>query len=92
MSLHFLKTKPDSDLFYRTAPHLDSLIFTTLDMAFRIDQTYEALCASTWYEFAYLMPNNHLNEMLLERINPEEDCLKEDLFMIPGRAAAVVLK
>ena len=74
MPLHFLKTKPD--LGYRTAPHMDSLIFTTLDMALRIDQTYEALGASTWCEFAYLMPNDDLNEMLLERNNPEEDCLK----------------
>jgi hypothetical protein len=76
MPLHFLKTKPDPDLVYRTAPHMDTLIFTILERALRIGQTYEALGTSTWCEFAYLMPNDDLNEMLLERNNPEEDCLK----------------
>lgn len=92
MSLHFLQPKYDPDLVYRTAPHMDSLVFTTLDMALRIDQIHEALGASTWCEFAYLMPNDDLNEMLLERNSPEENWLKEDLFAIPGPAAAVELE
>ena len=71
---------------------MNLLFFAPLDIALRIDQTHEALGASTWCEFAYLMPNDDLNEMLLERNSPEEDWLKEDLFTIPGPAAAVDLE
>ena len=38
------------------------------------------------------MPIDDLNVMLLERTNPEEDWLQEDLFVIPGPAAAVALE
>ena len=92
MIMDFIDPKNAPDLVYRTAPHMDSLVFAPLEVALRIDQTHEALGASTWCEFTYLMPIDDLNEMLLERNNPEEDWLQEDLFAIPGPAAAVDLE
>ena len=92
MIMDFIDLKNAPDLVYRTAPHMDSLVFAPLEVALRIDQTHEALGASTWCEFTYLMPIDDLNEMLLERNNPEEDWLQEDLFAIPGPAAAVDLE
>ena len=80
------------DLVYRTAPHIGSLVFAPLEVALRIDQTHEALGAATLCEFAYLMPIDDLNEMLLERNSPEENWLEEELFTIPGPAAAVDLE
>ena len=75
MILDFIDPKNAPDLVYRTTPHMDSLVFAPLEVALRIDQTHEALGASTWCEFTYLMPIDDLNEMLLERNNPEEDWL-----------------
>ena len=70
MIMDFIDPKNTPDLVYRTAPHMDSLVFAPLEVALRIDQTHEALGASTWCEFTYLMPIDDLNEMLLERNNP----------------------
>ena len=92
MSLDFLIPENDPDLVYRIAPHMDSLVFTSPGMALEIDQIHEALSATTWCEFAYLMPSDELNEMIIERNSPEEEWLKDDLFMIPGPAAAVDLE
>ena len=89
MSFDFLQTKHQPDLVYRTAPHMDSLVFTTPNMALSIDQIHEALSARTWAEFEYLMPTEELDKMIMERNSPEEEWLEEDKFLIPPPSGAV---
>ncbi len=80
MSLNFLDPGNAPDLVYRQAPHMDSLVFTSLLDAMFLDQLHEAIGAETWTEFHYLMPDAELAE-LIERHN--EDCGYEQTFLIP---------
>ena len=89
MSFDFLQTKHQPDLVYRTAPHMDSLVFATPSIALSIDQIHEALSASTWAEFEYLMPNEELDQLIMERNSPEEEWSEEDKFRIPSPSAVL---
>ena len=91
MSLDFLNSKNTPDLVYRTAPHMNSLVFTSLDTALHLDQIHEALGAPTWCEFLYLMPTDELERLIFERNNPDEDWLRDDLFTIPSPSGEVDL-
>ena len=64
MSFDFLDPKHQHDLVYRTAPHMESLVFATLSKALWIDQIHEALSAKTWAEFEYLMPDDELTRII----------------------------
>ena len=92
MSLDFLNFNNTRDLVYRTAPHMNSLVFASLDTALHLDQIHEALAAPTWCEFSYLMPTDELERLIFERNNPEEEWLKDDLFTIPSPSGEVDLE
>ena len=92
MSPDFLNSKNTPDLVCRTAHHMNSLVFTSLDAALHLDQIHEALRAPTWCEFSYLMPTVELERLIFERNNPDENWLKDDLFTIPSPSGEVNLE
>jgi len=81
MSLDFLDPSKKPDLVYRKVPHMDSLVFSSLEDAMFLDQIHEAIGAETWQEFEYLMPATELAELIAQR---NEDHDYEDAFIIPG--------
>ena len=83
MSHNFLGAFSEPDLVYREAPHMQSLVFAPLAEALRIDQIHEAICATSWAEFSYLMPAEEIAELLRER-NEYCEPNSEDAFRIPG--------
>ena len=80
MSLSFLNPGNAPDLVYRKVPHMDSLVFASLEDAMFLDQIHEAIGAKTWQEFEYLMPAAELAELIAQH---NEDCDFEDAFIIP---------
>ena len=79
----FLAAFTEPDLVYREAPHMQSLVFAPLAEALRIDQIHEAICATSWAEFSYLMPADEIAALLRER-NEYCEPGSEDAFRIPG--------
>ena len=82
MSLSFLDPGNAPDLVYRKVPHMDSLVFASLEDAMFLDQIHEAIGAETWQEFEYLMPAAELAELIAQH---NEDCDYEEAFLIPPR-------
>ena len=80
MSLAFLDPGNAPDLVYRKVPHMDSLVFASLEDAMFLDQIHEAIGAETWQEFEYLMPAAELAELIAQH---NEDCDYEEAFLIP---------
>ena len=59
-----LKAISEEILFYRDAPHMESLVFAPPDVAKHISQVHEAFRAETWGEFQEKIPEDELLELL----------------------------
>jgi hypothetical protein len=66
-------------LFYRHAPHMESLVFAPPDLAARESQIYRAFAAKTWGEFQYFMPEDDFRELIKAKCKITWD----ELFVIP---------
>ena len=64
ISLDFLDPDKASDLVYREAPYIDSLVLASLEDKMFLDQLHEAIGAETWMEFEYLIPDAELAELI----------------------------
>ena len=92
MSFDFLATKNQPDLVYRSAPHMDSLVFCDLHTALCLDQLHTALRAKTWAEFEYLMPADELMYIIQETQTAFDECHDEEKFTLPAPSEEFVLE
>ena len=70
--------KEENTLFYRHAPHMESLVFAPHHVAKHISQIHNAFGAQTWGEFQEKIPEEELDELL--RLRHEQF---GELFVIP---------
>ena len=72
---------PEADevLFYRHAPHMESLVFAPPDVALHVSQIHNAFSAETWGEFQAHIPEDEFSELLNSQYEEWGD-----LFVIPN--------
>ena len=69
----------DEVLFYRHAPHMESLVFAPPNQAERVSEIHKAFAAKTWGEFQSLMPEESFCQLINLRCENDWD----ELFVIP---------
>ena len=70
-----------ADLVFRRAPHMDALVFTSLDRALEIDRLHRAISQSaTWGEFRKRIGREEYERLFEDQFEiPEPDTDPEDL-------------
>ena len=67
----------ESTLFYRHAPHMESLVFAPPLVALRVSHIHNAFSAETWGEFQSEMPEQDFWELWGARCEEEEEKLPD---------------
>ena len=77
----------ESTLFYRHAPHMESLVFAPPHVAQHISEIHTAFSAETWGEFLRKIPQSEFWELWNSRCEDEEEPLPDP--ELPFNPAAI---